>query len=193
MPKSTWKTILFVWIFLLVISLVGIIANKGSSQSETGYQESSQTFQEILNAPSKSSLGVPREAVREYFDKLTSPGVRFTFNPEQALQDGVVRVMGANDYGVMIELIGPEHDLTEATITVPLVKGPQATVNSIMIVGLLQAVFPDWPNPIEWVTGVAQSQKETVIISRNGHLVLYRFYPSLAMVHVSIKGGSGEK
>ena len=108
----------------------------------------------------RGTLGTSRASV---IDLFTESGLGFSFRSEETLDDGSIRVMGLSENEqVLIELIGPASELTEASIVAEVTTGDarNSTLNAIALAGLLRHIFPRWDDSTEWLTNamtVAQS------------------------------------
>ena len=61
--------------------------------------------------------------------------------------------MGESTDGIAtVELIGPEHDITQATLLFVASTDPNiAALNAVYILGLMGLVMPNWESGIDWV------------------------------------------
>ena len=182
-----------IWLTMVVILGAALFLSQ-NQKTESGTNvgnknEISQNNKTTAFVAKTEGLGVSRGEVVAFFGKLTIPEIATTFKEEQILRDGTPRVLGTTNNGVIIELIGPKENLSEASISIPLLGRQQATVHGLMAVGFLQVLFnaKDWPDPINWLTEAAKSQKADVITMRNGHRVHYKLYEELGIISVSVK------
>ena len=138
--------------------------------------------------PERRGLGITRSSV---VSKFTEASLGFTFRERQILGDGNQRVLGlSRNNQVLIELIGPAHDLTEASASAEITGGARnATMNGLAMAGLLKHVFPDWTGSTDWLTGAmrrALSGGTTSSTSRNGVPVEFQYHESLGIAVVTI-------
>ena len=122
---------------------------------------------------------------------FTEPSLGFTFRERQILEDGSQRVLGLSKNGqVLIELIGPAPELTEASVSAEITGGARnATMNGLAMAGLLRRIFPDWTGSTDWLTNAmakALSGRTSISTARNGIPVKFQYHESLGMAVVTI-------
>ena len=91
---------------------------------------------------------------------------------------------------VLLELIGPAPELTEVSITAEITGGTRnATMNGLIIAGLLRRVFPSWTGSTDWLTGAMKRALDghtTRSTTRNGIPVRFQYHTSLGVVIVTV-------
>ena len=122
-------------------------------------------------APQPLGLGVDRQTVMEAFEDPTF-GFEFENSP---LLDGTPRVLGLSPEGAWIELIGPPHNLAEASVSFEVSTDDYInTINGLYMLLLIQTVT-SWQgqDSINWLTDATLRIFDEVIISRtyNGYSI----------------------
>ncbi len=98
-----------------------------------------------------SGLGITRTSIKSVFEKRE---IGVVFEDSSRVQ-GQPRVSGkAPNQVAVLELIGPEENLTSATMLVfnPTDMPSAALENSVYMWGLLKLAVPDWPEGRNWLT-----------------------------------------
>ena len=139
-------------------------------------------------APVRHGLGVTRDSIVNMF---TEPSLGFTFKETQTLGDASQRVLGlSKNSQVLLELIGPASELTEASITAEITGGARnATMNGMMIAGLLRRIFPRWRGSTNWLTDAmkrAEDEHTTSTTTRNEIPIKFQYHTSLEVIIVTV-------
>lgn len=115
-------------------------------------------------------IGVSRASIQSVYEK---PELGFKFEKGEPV-DGQPQVIGRAPNGLaFVQLIGPEEDLTQATIMVGMPNDdPKALVeNSVYMLGLLKLAAPDWKEGPDWLSNnLVKAVEEGEVATTNGNL-----------------------
>ena len=137
-------------------------------------------------------IGVSRQAIQSLYEQ---PDIGFTFEPSE-LADGTPRVIGESpDSIAFLELIGPERDITKATIMAAMPSDDTGAIamNAAYMLGLLNHLVPNWSGGGDWLAehfAVAADEGEARTIQGNVDITLTA-YKELGMVLLTIERRSG--
>ena len=137
-------------------------------------------------------IGVSRQEIQSLYEQ---PDIGFTFEPSE-LADGTPRVIGGSPDGLaFVELIGPERDITKATIMAAMPSDDTGAIamNAAYMLGLLNHLVPNWSGGGDWLAehfAVAADEGEARTIQGNVDITLTA-YKELGMVLLAIERRSG--
>ena len=103
-------------------------------------------------------------------ETFEDPAVAFVFE-DSPLPDGTPRMLGRSPQGALIELIGPPHNLTKASVKVELVSDETVnTINGLVMVLLIFSIT-SWPDSANWLTeATLQIHDERIVTTKyNGY------------------------
>ncbi len=145
------------------------------NQQQAQPQQPQPQKQEQSKPPSQQQekpkgIGVSRAAIQSVYEK---PELGFKFEKGEPV-DGQPQVIGRAPNGLaFVQLIGPEEDLTQATIMVGIPNdNPQALVeNSAYMLGLLKLAAPDWKEGADWLSSnLVKAVEEGEVATTHGNL-----------------------
>ena len=97
------------------------------------------------SSPGARGLGVSRSSIQSVYEQRAL-GFVFESSP---LRDGTPRSLGSDSEGTIIELIGPDRDITKAYMS-SIVVGDR-TLNGLVLLGtFMESVIPAWEEGILW-------------------------------------------
>jgi hypothetical protein len=147
------------------------------------------TLESPEGATLAGSIGVSRASVQAVYERSA---VGFTFE-ESTPVDGQPRVSGKSRNGLAImELIGPEEELTKATIIVGVPNNNQQAVteNAVYLLGLLKVTSPEWTEGTTWVTenlSEAASSDEPITTIQGKQQISLQGYKELGFVSLAVE------
>ena len=133
-------------------------------------------------------IGVSRQVIQSLYEQ---PDIGFTFESSE-LADGTPRVIGESPDGIaFLELIGPERDITKATIMAAMPSDDTGAIamNAAYMLGLLNHLVPNWSGGGDWLAehfAVAADEGEARTIQGNVDITLTA-YMELGMVLLTIE------
>ena len=139
-------------------------------------------------------IGVSRQEIQSLYEQ---PDIGFTFEPSE-LADGTPRVIGESPDGIaFLELIGPERDITKATIMAAMPSDDTGAIamNAAYMLGLLNHLVPDWSDGGDWLAkhfAVAADEGEARTIQGNVEISLTA-YRELGMVLLTVESLGGDQ
>ena len=119
-----------------------------TSPSSVGDEEGRNP--KLLTVKESPGIGVNRQDIQSVYE---GSDIDFTFE-SSLLADGTPRVIGQSPHGhAALELIGPEQDITKATMMVAMPSDDPGiiTLNSAYMLGLLSQVTPNWDEGPDWL------------------------------------------
>lgn len=140
-----------------------------------GQQDNQQQPGEATQEPGgqeqqPKGIGVSRAEIQSVYE---SPELGFKFEKGEPV-DGQPQVIGRSPNGLAyIQLIGPEDNITQASIMVGIPNdNPVAVVeNGIYMLGLVKKAAPDWSEGPDWVTeNLAKAVEKGEISTTHGDL-----------------------
>ena len=135
-----------------------------------------------------TALGIDRQSVTDTFmETFEDPAVAFMF-VDAPLPDGTPRMLGRNPQDALIQLIGPPHNLTKASVSVDLVS--DETVNTIngLVMALLIFSITSWQDSANWLTeATLRIYDERIVTTKyNGYNIQLVFLEDLEALFLEI-------
>ena len=197
------RTKLLVWssvIGFVAIMIIAIATGSPSDEADsinTSAGQTQQAAQPTKVVPTSTTmptptlttvgLGISRHAIQSVYE---GDGLDFVFK-SSLLADGQARVMGESTDGIAtVELIGPEHDITQATLLFVASTDPNiAALNAVYMLGLMGLVMPNWESGIDWVNDNLEVaiDKGKARTKEGGAEVEITAYEAIGLISLSIK------
>ena len=181
-------------VIAIASALYRLVELEAPTTSPSSVEDEEGRNPKLLTVKEPPGIGVSRQAIQSLYEQ---PDIGFTFESSE-LADGTPRVIGESPDGfAFLELIGPERDITKATIMVAMPSDdPGAIVmNAAYMLGLLKNLVPNWSGGGDWLAehfAVAADEGEARTIQGNVDITLTA-YKELGMVLLTVESLGGDQ
>ena len=179
-------------VIAIASALYRLVELEAPTTSPSSVEDEDGRNPKLLTVKEPPGIGVSRQAIQSLYEQ---PDIGFNFESSE-LADGTPRVIGESPDGfAFLELIGPERDITKATIMVAMPSDdPGAIVmNAAYMLGLLKNLVPNWSGGGDWLAehfAVAADEGEARTIQGNVDITLTA-YKELGMVLLTLESIEG--